>query len=49
MIIRFFKKLLALLNKPVNKKPKKEIYFDAIEKYSKDLKVLKERQKESQA
>ena len=48
-VIVFFKKLLAHLNKPKIEKSKKEIYFSSIEKYTKDLKILKEQQKESQA
>ena len=47
--LAFFKKLLKRLNQPIIKKSKKELYFSSIEKYTKDLKALKERQKESQA
>lgn len=49
MIIKFFKKLLALLERPKSTQSKKEIYFNTIDKYSRDLKVLKEQRKESQA
>lgn len=48
-VIVFFKKLLAYLNKPKIKKSKKEIYYTSIEKYTKDLNILREQQKESQA
>jgi hypothetical protein len=47
--IVFFKYLINRLFQPFIKTPKKEIYFSSIERYSKDLKVLKEQQKESQA
>lgn len=47
--LEFFKKLLLRLNQPTIKKSKKEIYFKSIEKYSKDLKALKEQQQEFQA
>ena len=45
----FFKKLLAYLNKPKIQKSKKEIYYNSIKKYTKDLNTLREQQKESQA
>lgn len=48
-VIVFFKKLLAYLNKPKIEKSKKEIYYTSIEKYTKDLSILREQQKESQA
>lgn len=47
--IWFFKYLINKLCQPFTKKSKKEIYFTSIEKYSKDLKALKEQQKEFQA
>lgn len=48
-VIVFFKKLLAYLNKPKIEKSKKEIYYTSIKKYIKDLSILREQQKESQA
>ncbi len=47
--LEFFKKFLSRLNQPIIKKSKKEIYFESIKKYSKDLKALKELEQESQA
>ena len=45
MIINFFKKLLKFLNITKKPKDKKELYFSAIEKYSKDLKEYQLKQK----